>query len=417
MNWKPIIISASVASTLLIGSGIGGYIFVKKANAQLSTYVLPNTTFENISLANKTAEEVTKIVNDKIAEYDKTTIEIKVKDKTKTVTWKDLGVTYDGIDITKQIFNSQMSGSFMERINEKKAAETGERKATFELHPKIDTAAITAFVNENYSDQLVKPVNATIVRRNGAFQVIAGSNGEAVDKEKLTSLIQEAIPTKKTATVTAPVVSVEPKRTTEMMKNVKLDNVIAQYSSNFISLPASVYNAKIGASHLTDALIAPGEEFSFLDKVGLTTTDRGYVEANTYTNGTVTTGIGGGICQVSSTLYNAALLADLEITQRYNHSRPVKYVPYGLDATVGDYAPDLRFVNNTGNYIYLVASTTDKALTIQFYGTPTGKTVTLSSQVDYKDDKILKASAYKKVVKDGVVISNGKIDSSTYKID
>ncbi|MGM9987957.1 MAG: VanW family protein [Bacillaceae bacterium] len=417
MKWKPIIISASIASVILIGCGIGGYMFVKKTNEELSTYVLPNTTFENISLAKMTEKEVEAVINKQIANYDNTVIEIKVEDTVKKVTWKELGVTYDGTDAAQKIFKDQTDGKFMDRLDEKKAAEEGKRSVSFELTPKIDEKTIDAFIKKNYSEQLVKPVNATIVRQGDKFQVIPGKNGEGVDKTKLLSLVKDSIKTKKPGKITAPTVAIKPKRTTEMMEKVNLDTVIAEYHSKFISLPASVYNAKLGASHLSDVLIAPGEEFSFLEKVGLTTKSRGYLEANTYTNGEVTTGVGGGICQVSSSLYNAALLADLEITERYNHSRPVKYVPYGLDATVGDYAPDLRFKNNTGNYIYLVAYGTNDDLVIKIYGTPTGKKVYLSSQVDYKDDKIMKASAYKRVVKDGVVISDEKLHSSTYHVD
>ena len=112
----------------------------------------------------------------------------------------------------------------------------------------------------------------------------------------------------------------------------------------------------------------PGEEFSFNNTVGKRTTSAGFKVATVYSNGQVTTDVGGGICQVSSTLYNAVLKANLEITNRRNHTFTVGYVPIGLDATVSWGSPDFKFKNSRNYPIKIVATTSNKNLYIKIYG-------------------------------------------------
>ena len=116
-------------------------------------------------------------------------------------------------------------------------------------------------------------------------------------------------------------------------------------------------------------MLAPGEVFSFNDTVGRRSAANGFYTAKEYLNGQTVDGIGGGTCQVSSTLYNAVLYADLSIVSRLNHMFPVGYCPIGQDATVSDSGVDFKFVNSMDYPIKISASTSGYTITVSIIGT------------------------------------------------
>lgn len=136
------------------------------------------------------------------------------------------------------------------------------------------------------------------------------------------------------------------------------------------SSPNRKHNIALAASLIDGYLLLPGEVFSFNGVVGETTAEKGYKTAPVIVNRQLVDGVGGGICQVSSTLYNAALLAGLEIKERANHSLPVGYLPPGLDATVAFGWLDLKFVNNTNHGIWIRSFLENDVLTVSLYGSP-----------------------------------------------
>ncbi len=141
------------------------------------------------------------------------------------------------------------------------------------------------------------------------------------------------------------------------------------------------HNIALAAKALDHALIAPGEEFSFNARVGERSAARGYKEAKIIVNGKFTEGIGGGVCQVSTTLYNAALCAGMRITEYHPHSLQVGYVKPGADAMVNYYFADLRFVNVTKNPVYLKTKADGKTLTVQVYGEKMEGRIELMSKI------------------------------------
>lgn len=165
----------------------------------------------------------------------------------------------------------------------------------------------------------------------------------------------------------------------------------------------------------------PGQSFSYNGTVGQRTLRAGFKEAGAYVNGEVTTAVGGGICQVSSTLYNAVLRANLEVTNRTNHMFQVGYVPIGTDATVSWGAPDFQFKNNRNYPIKIVATTAGKNVYIKIFGLKEDndydveilsyRTGTIPFNTTYTSDPSL-GEGQTKVVQNG---SNGAT-SVTYKI-
>ena len=144
------------------------------------------------------------------------------------------------------------------------------------------------------------------------------------------------------------------------------------------------HNVKLAADTVNNTLIAPGEEFSMNAVIGETTEEQGYKEAATYARGEVVPEFGGGVCQVSSTIYNAVIQAGLETTERKNHSMTVSYVPLGEDAMISYWNSDLKFKNNSSGNILVLLDAYGPEVICYIYGIPIlpeGVTVKMDSQI------------------------------------
>lgn len=140
-------------------------------------------------------------------------------------------------------------------------------------------------------------------------------------------------------------------------------------------------NIKLATSFINGTFLDVGEEFSFNQVVGYRTEKRGFKMAHIIANGEFVEGVGGGVCQVSTTLYNAVLLADLRVTEVHHHSLPVSYVAPSFDAMVNSGTADLKFVNSTANPMIVYATATDSQVKFTIYGEPLDKVVERESKV------------------------------------
>lgn len=146
-------------------------------------------------------------------------------------------------------------------------------------------------------------------------------------------------------------------------------------------LPGEEYNVHLAASLLAGIVIKPGAVFSQNSAIGPYTEEKGFEKGPTYIGTTLTTTIGGGVCKIASTLYNVAVLSNLKIVERHNHSMPVPYVPYGQDATVAYGSKDIRFRNDTGYDIMIWAQGIDNVLYMAFYGSQPGPSIEWTHEV------------------------------------
>ncbi|PWW08305.1 vancomycin resistance protein YoaR [Paenibacillus cellulosilyticus] len=167
-----------------------------------------------------------------------------------------------------------------------------------------------------------------------------------------------------------PIKTVEPEVTLEKLKAEGIDRMIMSFTTDFASsAEGRAYNVTSTAKVLNDVELAPDEVFSYGKIVAATEKKYGYREAPVIQNGKLVPGIGGGICQVSSTLYNAIIRAGLDIVERRNHSLPVSYLPIGQDATFASGAIDFRFKNTTGKHLIIRTVVEDRKLTVKLFGT------------------------------------------------
>lgn len=204
---------------------------------------------------------------------------------------------------------------------------------------------------------------------NDRFLFTGAEEGQALDQEKLVSDILAALKRKDfDARLTASMSVVEPEFSEETAKEKY--KTISSFTTKTTSNSKRNTNVKLSAEAINGTILQPGEEFSFNDTVGQRTEAKGYKGAAAYNNGEVVEEIGGGVCQTSSTLYNAVLKAGLKTTKRQSHTYEPSYVTPGTDATVSWNGPDYRFVNNSSAAIGIRARYSDQTVTVSIYGVP-----------------------------------------------
>lgn len=211
------------------------------------------------------------------------------------------------------------------------------------------------------------PVDAEIIiDERGDLKILPEKEGREVDLgELITNLGNRRVYNEM---YPLPMKKKLPQVTTEDLQ-IRLPNSLwAEYTTILADIKDRTENVRLASSHLDRLFIAPGQEVSFNEVVGPREKDRGFREAKIIVAGNFEPGLGGGICQVSSTLYNTVLLSGLEIIERHNHSVRIAYVPLGRDATVVYGHKDFKFRNNTEKYLLLRSNLSGLKLTISLYG-------------------------------------------------
>ena len=217
-----------------------------------------------------------------------------------------------------------------------------------------------------------KPVDADWAVGKNGVRVSPDQPGYLLDVPRSTQAVLRA------ALVTAPelrsanltVQRVAAKRTTAEATAMDIKGLVASYQTFYGGDPNRIHNVQL-VSHLVDKhVIAPGETFSFNGATGARTEDKGFRVAPVIINGELKTGLGGGVCQVSTTVFNAAYEAGLPIVSRTNHALYISHYPQGRDATVNYPDTDLKFTNDTGHWLLLRTWVGPSSLTVALYGTP-----------------------------------------------
>lgn len=220
---------------------------------------------------------------------------------------------------------------------------------------------------------------------SGKFTFAEGENGKAVNEEKLKNdIVARTAAGEYDAVITAEVEETAPEITAAQAR--ENFQKLGTYTTTTTANKDRNENVRLAAAALNGKIIQPGEEFSFNLTTGNRTTDKGYRPAGAYVNGVLVEEPGGGVCQVSSTLYNAVVFSGLKTTERHAHSYEPSYVTPGEDAMVsydGHSGPDMKFVNNSKTAVGIKTSFSDRKLTISIYGNPIleeGVTLSMKSE-------------------------------------
>lgn len=350
-----------------------GFLFGCSGASFANSKITPGVYVGNINLGGLTREQAREqlvLMENNLAQCP---VLIEHGDDTWTLKAGSLGVALDSEKMLQKAAAVGHTGSFIYQWRERRQVKkTGDR-----IQPELSTDwdVLKKKILAEMGQVIVEPVDAGFrVTPSDQVEIVPAKTGTSIDFNVLAEEIEQRVTgvifkNEEISAVNLPVVTVQPQRTTADVEAMQINGRIAQYSTQFdTGQEGRTYNITVAAAALDGVLLAPGEDFSFNRVVGPRSTETGYKSANVIINNELVPGIGGGVCQVSSTLYNAVLLANLKIIERSNHTLPVSYVPMGQDATVVYGATDFKFTNNKESYIYIKSIVEGNTITFKVYG-------------------------------------------------
>ena len=365
-----------------------------------------------------------------------------VEGGTIITTASELGLKWGNEAILKEAANFGRDGDILRCYKELKDLEYQNK--VYHVKFDFDKNKIRTLIEENATQYNREAVNATLTKTEEGFDITEGQSGVMVDTAASVDTVYDYLTNDWDGTSCAIdlVITVEePKGNAEDLAKVRdvLGTFTTSYSTSGGSRSANVAN---GCNLINGTTMFPGDEFSAYEAVSPFTEANGYYMAGSYLNGQVVDSLGGGICQVSTTLYNAVLLSELEVTERYNHSMIVTYVDPSADAAIAESSgKDFKFKNNLDYPIYIEGVTTpDKQITFTIYGVETRdsnreviyESVVLErtvpdTEVIYTNESLpvgycsvqsahigYKAQLWKVVRENGVEVSREQVNSSSY---
>lgn len=335
-----------------------------------------------IHVGGMTQEEATEAVSEYVDSLEDKEITLKAGDRSITATAEELGLEWSDTDVAQIALDYGKTGNLIARYKANKDLEHEDK--VFPVILKTNEEKATAFLEEETDDLEQKAQDYGLKRENGAFTVVAGKSGTAVDVENSIKAINEAFSDgwKDNMVVELATKEEKPKGSQEELAKVK--DVLGTFHTSFSSSTAGrVTNIENACGKINGTVLYPGEEFSVYEAISPMDAENGYALAGSYENGTTVQSYGGGVCQVSTTLYNAVIRAELEITERYAHSMIVSYVDPSSDAAIAGTYKDLKFKNNTDAPIYIEGYTSGRTLYFTIYGQETrdpGREVSFESE-------------------------------------
>lgn len=378
-----------------------GFMAFASANEVKAASLPKGITIANLDIAGKSKEEVTKLIEDYVNKNLDRKINLEINGKTFTTSYKELGYKCDNIRDVLDTVDSYGSGNLIKRY--KDSVDLEQSPLSLELKGKIDDSLLDEFIKKNSESIGRKAKNATITRENGAFVITDSVDGVSVDEVATKSRIEEALSgtTSDVVDVSALVTVGKAKINRSDLEQIK--DVLGTFTTDYsTSSPERATNISVGSEKLNGKLLMPGETLSGYEFMHPFTTENGYRIAHAYENGQVVDSVGGGACQIATTLYNAALRAEVGIAQRQNHSMTVSYVQPSADAAIAGTYKDIKITNNQSTPIYVESYTKGRKLTFTIWGKeerPQNRSVEFVSEVlsqteagvTYKDDPTLPA--------------------------
>jgi vancomycin resistance protein YoaR len=245
---------------------------------------------------------------------------------------------------------------------------------------------LEAFISANEASKTVTsrvgeagtpPQDATFKAGGGVVTIVPHKDGTGPDVEALATSMSKTLLGDGERVVALRTTRVQPDITTEVAEGMGIKERISTYTTTFSSgNKPRVNNIHTLADALDGTLLPPGSTFSFNGTVGPRTADKGYQEAGAIVNGELVPQLGGGICQVNTTLFNTVYESGLPVVERHNHSFYISHYPKGRDATVSWGGPDFKFRNDTDHWVLIATGYSNSSVTISLYGTDPGYTVT-----------------------------------------
>lgn len=329
----------------IVGVSVGSLCYVYKEVQAFDQVFAEGIMIEEVPVGGLTYDKALSLVKDKLTEAQKDRKVIIKKDTvTVEIPCANLGMESDLEEVLQVAFATGHSGNLFEKFSIAK----NKTSMDLDLHlsETYDENLIKSQVEEIKDKFYIAAVDATISRKNNEFVTTSEKVGQKLNVAETVASIKEALDKAhgESIEVEASVEKIEPKYHVSSFDNIK--KVIASFSTPYNNADLGRNkNLEVAANKINRTLM-PGEVFSLAEQLEPFTYEAGYRDANVIVNGKLEKGIGGGVCQVASTLYNAVLLTNLDVTMRQNHSLAVSYVPLGRDATYATGSIDFKFQNN-----------------------------------------------------------------------
>ena len=401
--------------------------------------ILKGVSIDKLDVSGMTREEALAALESYEKNLGGQSIKLGIGDNVIEAKLSDLGVTFDNEDLVDEA----IAGNIVKRYKDQKDLQHSGK--TFPLSWQTNEDTVRTYVENNCTKYDKKAQNASLTRENGAFNFVAGTEGLELNVDSavrtISDYLENSWTSDNTEVLNLETQVTEPEGSAEELANIK--DLLGSFTTSFSTSGSNrCKNVSSGASHINGTVLYPGEEFSAYETVSPFTEANGYAMAGSYLNGEVVDSMGGGICQVSTTLYNAVLRAELNVTERSPHSMTVHYVDLSEDAAIAGTYKDFKFVNSTEYPIYIEGYTTsDKKITFNIYGKETrdkNRTISFESQmvsetpattilqedagqgigykaVSSKGSSGYVAELYKIVKVNGVETDRIKVNKSTYK--
>lgn len=416
-----------------------------------SDRILEGVRIGNIQVGGLTKEEAEKAVSDFITELGAQTMVLQITDivgnAERTVRLSDFGITWRNPEILDEALTLARRGNIIRRYKAAKDVENGGTAYLLKL--KADRNTVSEALRNGLSEMEIPMSNAGLSLPDGGdgFVISEGQAGRSILYEETAAALVDFLENEwlyEDGLVFQVMTECVPVEFGSDICRLVGRNAMASFSTDYgFSTEERGLNIANAASKINGTVVYPGKEFSTLKTIAPFTGENGYYEAGSYFHGKLADSFGGGVCQVSSALYNAVLLGELEVTKRSNHGLTVDYVQLSADAAIAESSGmDFCFKNNTDAPILIRAYVSDKVLTVELYGhdtRPQGRTISYvheiteeyepgedifeedpellegTTEVKQKAHKGYKVILYKNVYVNGALTEHIKVNESEYK--
>lgn len=413
------------------------------ATTEDESLIIPSgISINGTDVSGMTAGEAQAVVDAYVATYDDVIFTLTAEDKSLEADAEEMGLCAKNADVTQRAARYGQEGNLIERYKASADLAAGKTK-DFAISLTADTATLEAFLEEHKDELVTEAVDNAVKLVDGTFTYVEGTEGVALLTGKSAVKVADFISTDwngEDASIELLTEVDEPRGTEEELATIS--DVLGSYSTEFgTETNGRTTNVKVGASKIDGLIVYPGETISVAETIGPTTAENGFELAGAYENGETVQSYGGGICQVSTTLYNAIIRAELEVVTRSAHSMIVSYVEPSMDAAIADGVKDFQFKNNQDTPIYIQGYTSGGRIYFNVYGKETrdsGRTVDFVSEVTSQTDPEVEyvtvedqpvgyietttkphigytARLWKVVYQDGVEVSRDVFNNSKYQ--
>ncbi len=420
---------------LVLGGLFGGAYYLYENTIDIDT-IYSGIKIEGFDVGGKTTEDALDfIILQKENDYLNKTIKLSYLNSSYDINLKDLEFSYDFKGAVDEAYKLGREGNLLERYNKIKELEQAGYDIALESIYSRDK--VLNLVDQIEKDLIKETKDATIDFKGGSFIVTKEQPGVLLKKSELINRLVDGLDNMEDIDI--PVEVIEPKVTEELLS--RINGVIGDFSTSFKgSSSGRIQNIKQSSKAVSNLLVLPGEEISFNKMVGHIGKSTGYMEAPVIINGELTPGLGGGVCQSSTTLYNALLLSDISIVERHPHSIPSSYVARGTDGAVASGYLDLKFKNDFDFPIYIRSSVEGNRIHFYIYGDTESKDYTVKIEPELIETipfkvrevydetlapgtKVLqqegrtgyKVRTFKSIIKDGKIVERKQITYDYYR--